>query len=91
MGTNREYSGNLRNVSAGGLFIETASQPPVGTEILIHFEFVSAGKSPSVSTKGHINRLERAESRGQKSGFSVSTGRMKLHKTLDVSSLGDRV
>jgi len=84
----REQTGTLRNVSKCGLFVETADPPPVGTEILIQFEFDSPGKRPAVSikTKGHVSRVELDRAGGSKRGFAVSTGTMKLHKISGTSS-----
>jgi hypothetical protein len=86
-GTKQKQKGNLRNVSAGGLFIETIHSPPVGTEIHIQCEFKRADRSPtaSISAKGQVNRVEVGPLNDADGGFAVSTGRMNLHRFLDTA------
>ena len=83
-GTRQEQSGRLRNVSEGGIFVETDKPPPVGTEISIEFEFNRAGMTPNVAfkAKGKISRVEPDQESDRSSGFAASTGRMTLHKVL---------
>jgi hypothetical protein len=78
-GTKKELTGSLRNVSPGGVFIETVSPPPVGAEILIKFHFESSSTSPtaSITTNGEVSRVEFS---GEVSGFAARTGRMNLHR-----------
>ncbi len=84
-GTSREETGSLRNVSAGGLFVDTTDPPPVGTEVLFQFEFNSPDKSPAVSikTKGQVSRVELKRLQDGSSGFAASTSRMRLQKLSD--------
>jgi hypothetical protein len=81
-GAKQELRGNLRNVSSGGIFIETISPPPVGTEILIQFQFDSSGRNhtPSITTRGQVSRVE-VGSLNDPSGFAASTRRMNLRRT----------
>src|SRR5579872_6130550 len=86
----REQTGSLRNVSAEGLYVETAEAPPVGTEIALQFDFVSPGKVSSVliAARGLVSRVEATGIEGAQPGFAVSTGRMKVRKGVPTSLLG---
>jgi hypothetical protein len=81
-GIDREERGNVRNVSVGGIFIETENPPPVGTAIFVQFGFDKLGRCPAVSirAKGRINRVERIPLKDQGMGFAVSVGRMNLYR-----------
>jgi hypothetical protein len=78
----RNTPGNLRNVSAGGVFVETSSLPPLGTEIDIKFEFDRPRGAPtaSITAKGRVTRVEMLSLDHQVTGFAVATGRMNLHR-----------
>jgi hypothetical protein len=82
-GAGQEQTGNLRNVSAGGVFVETSSLPPLGAEIDIEFKFDRPRETPtaSITAKGHVTRVEMISLDHQVSGFAVVTGRMNLHRS----------
>ena len=81
-GADREDVGSLRDVSALGLFVETNTLPPTGTEMSIRFDFTGAELNPAVrvSAKGSVVRIAVSRRDGESSGFAVSTGRMTLQK-----------
>lgn len=81
-GTSQEQTANIRNVSAAGLFIETISPPPVGTEILIqiYFDRADNDRTAAITTRGQINRVEDGSLNDKEAGFAASTGRMSLHR-----------
>jgi PilZ domain len=90
-GTKQEQTGSLRNVSSNGLFIETASPPPAGSDVLVQFHFDSASHSPtaSITTRGHVKRVEAGALNEQESGFAISTRRMNLHRVSGTPDEGD--
>ena len=81
-GASQEQTGNLRNVSAGGVFVETGGSPPLGAEIDIEFEFDRPQGTPtaSITAKGRVTRVEKLSLDHQVGGFAVATGRMNLHR-----------
>jgi len=81
-GVGQKQTGNLRNVSAGGVFVETSSWPPLGAEIDIKFEFDRPRGAPtaSITAKGRVTRVEMLRLDHQVIGFAVATGRMNLHR-----------
>lgn len=81
-GASHEQTGNLRNVSAGGVFVETSSLPPLLVGIYIEFELHRPRGTPtaSITAKGHVIRVEMISLDHRISGFAVATGRMHLHR-----------
>ena len=93
-GEHREQTGSLRNVSALGLFVETNSPPPMGTEISIQFDFSGSDISPAVwiKAKGQVTRIEPSRIDGHNSGFGASTSLMMLQRRSETPTrVNDRI
>jgi len=85
IGKGQEHWGNIRNVSAGGLFIEAINPPPVGSETLIEIYFLGKNRTASIRTRGQVKRVEVSPLNGQEAGFAVHVRRMNLHRISDAA------
>ncbi|MBW2420869.1 MAG: response regulator [Deltaproteobacteria bacterium] len=80
---NEEHAGTVRNISRGGLFVETPWQVPMRTEVQLHFELPDTDTpvTPTAQAIWHQENPDRLTGRGVGMRFLSLDGRAL--RTLD--------